>query len=121
MKSNHCYTKHKNCAGSFCSLEIDRLVPQWAKLFKRLKSGILDDYRCSDESEDNTPGMQVTIGFTPATDDRDCYWDYQTGDNSYTGGAYGHANWAVVDLHRRSNSRELAKDCADQIADCLAN
>jgi hypothetical protein len=23
-------------------------------------------------------------------------WNYQTGDNSYTGGAYGLANWAVV-------------------------
>jgi hypothetical protein len=120
MKTQHCYTKHKHCESSFCSLEIDRLVPEWTKLLKSLKGDISDDYRCSDDPDDNTPGMQVTIGFTPSTDDKDCSWHYQTGDNSYTGGAYGHVNWAVIYLYRRSNCRELAKDAADQIAESVS-
>lgn len=96
------------------------MVPQWARLFKALKADISDDYRASDDEEDSLPGMCVTIGFTPENDDKSASWSYQTGDNSYTGGAYGHPHWAVVSLYRRSNSRELAEDCANQIADLVS-
>jgi hypothetical protein len=99
--------------------QLDELTPQWTKLFKALKSDIGDDYRCSDDPDDNTPGMCVTIGFTPETEDKDCSWGYQTGDNSYTGGAYGHPHWAVVYLYRRSKSAELAEDAASQLADLV--
>lgn len=95
--------------------QIAECVPQWTRLFKALKQDIGDDYRAS-EDEDK-PGMCVTIGFTPANDERDASWSYQTGDNSYTGGAYGHPHWAVVSLYRRSNSRVLALECAEQIAE----
>lgn len=44
-------------------------------------------------------------------------WSYQTGDNSYTGGAYGHPFWGVVSLYRRSNSAALADDIREQLAD----
>ena len=101
--------------------QIDGLVPTWTKLLKELKQNIGDDYRASDDPEDDKPGMQVTIGFTPETEDKDCSWSYQTGDNSYTGGAYGHHHWAVISLYRRSSCKELAADAADQIAEsCLA-
>ena len=99
--------------------QIKPLVSQWTKLFKALKQDIDDDYRASDDPDDNTPGMQVTIGFTPETEECDCSWSYQTGDNSYTGGAYFHPHWAVVSLYRRSNSRQLAEDCADQITELV--
>lgn len=101
--------------------EIDRLVPQWTRLFKSLKGQIGDEYRASDDPDDNTPGMCVTIGFTPTSEDKDCSWSYQTGDNSYSGGAYSHAHWAVISLYRRSNSRELAKQAADEIAESVAS
>ena len=39
----------------------------------------------------------------------------QTGDNSYTGAAYGFRHWGVTDLYRRSNCRELAKELIEQI------
>ena len=99
--------------------QIDSLIPQWTRLLKELKKEIADDYRASDDPDDDKPGMCVTIGFTPADDEteKDCSWSYQTGDNSFTGGAYGHPHWGVIYLYRRSNSRELAKDAADQIAD----
>ena len=94
-------------------------IPQWARLLKSLKQTIGDDYRASEDED--TPGMCVTIGFTPGSEDKLCAWSYQTGDNSYTGGAYGHPHWAVVSLYRRSNSRQLAEDCADQIAELCAD
>ena len=105
--------------------QIDGLVPEWTELFKALKKHIGDEYRARDD--DTLPGMCVTIGFTPAADDtagnitvhKPARWNYQTGDNSYTGGAYGHPHWAVVSLYRRSNCRELAEDCANQIADLV--
>lgn len=120
MKTTHCYTKHKHCYGSYCSLEINRLVPTWERLFKSLKGDIGDDYRCSDDPDDTMSGMTVTIGFTPSTDDKGFSWHYQTGDNSYSGGAYGHSHWAVISLYRRSNSRELAKQAADEIAESVS-
>lgn len=95
--------------------QIAALVPQWTRLFIALKKDIGDDYRASEDED--TPSMCVTIGFTPASGDKDASWSYQTGDNSYTGGAYGHPHWAVVSLYRRSNSRNLAEECADQIAE----
>ncbi len=80
-----------------------------------MKPDIADDYRCSDDPSDNTPGMCVTVGATPQADGV-LSWSYQTGDNSFTGGAYGHPYWGVVSLYRRSNSGELAHDAAEQIA-----
>lgn len=123
MKTQHCKRNHKTCKTlDFCAVEIDKLVPEWTRLFKSLKPDIADDYRCSDEPDDNTPGMQVTIGFTPSDParERGCQWQYQTGDNSFSGGAYGHSYWAVICLYRRANCRELAKECAEQIAESVS-
>ena len=82
-------------------------------LLVALKSEIHDDYRATDDPDDNVPGMCVTIGSDPETGD----WSYQIGDNSFTGGAYGYPDWAVTYLHRRSNSTELARDVVDQLAE----
>lgn len=97
--------------------QITPMVHEWTALFKALKADIRDEYRASEDED--TPGMCVTIGFTPDSEDCEASWSYQTGDNSFTGGAYGHAHWAVVSLYRRSNSKELAEECADQIAETL--
>jgi hypothetical protein len=89
---------------------------EWERLLKSLKGDIGDDYRASED--DDKPGMQVTFGLT-VNDDGSLSWNYQTGDNSYTGGAYGHPAWAVVSLYRRSNCKELAADAMDQALDQL--
>lgn len=81
-------------------------------LLVSLKSDIGDDYRSENSEDDGPPSMDVTIGWTPSTG----AWSYQTGDNSFTGGAYGHPHWAVITLCRRSNSTDLAKDVIDQLA-----
>ena len=82
--------------------------------FVALKKTIHDDYRAGGCEEDTAPSMDVTIGAT--CEDCDA-WSYQTGDNSFTGGAYGYPHWAVVTLHRRSSSRELADEVLNQLAD----
>lgn len=87
-----------------------------ASLLKSLKPYIGDEYRCTDDPDDTTPGMLVTIGASP-----DGSWHYQTGDNSYSGGAYSHAYWGLVYLHRRTNCREAAKDAIEEIAEGMAS
>ena len=91
-------------------------IKELALLVRALKPTILDDYRSAyADPGDTAPSMDLTIGWTPETRD----WDYQTGDNSYSGGAYGHPYWAVTVIHRRSNSRGVARDLQDQLCDQL--
>ncbi len=88
------------------------------KLLKMLKRDIGDEYRACEDDE--TPGMQVTVGATPDDEGR-LNWSYQTGDNSYTGGAYSHRHWGVIYLYRRSNSAVLAHAAVDEIAESIAS
>lgn len=71
---------------------------------KHIKKYIGDDYRAFEY--DDKPGICVTIGCNLETGE----WDYQTGDNSYTGAAYSYQNWGVGYLYRNSNCREVAKE-----------
>lgn len=86
-------------------------IEELACLIRAIKSDICDDYK---EEEDDTPSICLTIGAS-----YDESWDYQTGDNSYSGGAYGHPFWGVGYVTRDCNSRELAKeiieDCRSQV------
>ena len=63
------------------------------------------------DEEDTVPGIDPTIGWDPGTGD----WGWQTGDNSYTGGAYGYPIWAVTRVHRRTDSRATARDLRQQL------
>jgi len=89
-------------------------IKELRPLFVELKKYIGDDNRASDDTDDNTPAMSVTIGANEKGE-----WSYQTGDNSYTGGAYGFPHWAVVTLERRSNSTELARDVQSQLSNLM--
>lgn len=96
-----------------------RLEAEITKLLKALKHDVCDEYRCTDDSNDNTPGMLVTVGATP-DEDGNLSWSYQTGDNSYTGGAYGHRNWGIGYLYRRSNCKKVASDIVNEIAEAIS-
>jgi len=89
-----------------------RLIREISALLVSLKREIGDEYRCSDDSDDDRPGMCVTVG----TNDMES-WSYQTGDNSYTGACYHTRNWGVIYLYRTSNSRELAEQAVDEMAE----
>ena len=88
-------------------------IREVSALLRELKKHIGDECRASDDSEDTTPGMAITIGINPD----DGSWSYQTGDNSYTGGAYGYQYWGVGSLYRRTNTRQLARELIDDAAD----
>lgn len=87
-------------------------IKELSALFVALKPQICDDYRAfeCEDGGDTLPSMQVTVGWS-----EDGSWDYQTGDNSFSGAAYHHRHWAVIALYRRSNTRELARDCVEQL------
>lgn len=84
---------------------------QMVALIKGLKPTIGDDYRGNGCEGSKTPSMDVTIGADVNG------WSYQTGDNSFTGGAYGYRQWATVTIDRRSNSRMVAEDIISQLMD----
>lgn len=65
-----------------------------------------------------TKGLHITLGITPSEDGLS--WDYQTGDNSFTGGAYGHPHWVLLYLMGRSNCKELSKEAVEQLKELLA-
>lgn len=98
--------------------EYKKLVREVTRLLKALKPDIGDEYRAFED--DDKPGMCVTIGATPC-EDGSLSWSYQTGDNSYTGGAYGHRHWGVIYLYRQSRSQELAESAVDEIAESIAS
>ena len=78
-----------------------------ACLVRGVRKGISPEFRAFEG--DDTPGTQLTVGAN-----RDG-WNYQTGDNSYTGGAYGYKVWAVIGVYRDTNSFEAADDLIRQL------
>lgn len=90
-------------------------INELRRLFIALKQDIGDDYRCTLDDGRCPPSMDVTVGWEP----EDGSWNYQTGDNSYTGGAYGYRHWAVVYLDRRSNSTEMAREVREQLMELV--
>lgn len=65
----------------------------------------------------DTHGLMLTIGVTLDENRELVSWHYQTGDNSYTGGAYGHAHWLVTYLAHTDNAHEIVNDLIDQLND----
>lgn len=84
-------------------------------LLRELKTQISDEYRASDDPNDDTPAMSVTL----ATTDGKAF-TYQTGDNSFSGACYGHAHWHTLTLTRRCRSTELAREAVSELRECVA-
>jgi hypothetical protein len=62
---------------------------------------------------DDKPGIDLTIGVDTTTGE----WSYQTGDNSFSGGAYGYRDWGITRVYRATNSRGCARDLINQVAE----
>jgi len=96
-------------------------VRDLSALVRAVKRTIADDYRA--DEYDTVPGISLTIGWCAVSQwSGGVYvnagdWSYQTGDNSYTGGAYGYPHWGVVSVYRRSDSRAVARDIRNQLED----
>jgi hypothetical protein len=92
------------------------LAAEFAPLIDALIPEIGDDYRSTgQEPGDETPAMDLTIGA-----DESGAWSYQTGDNSFTGGAYGSPFWGVTTLYRDSKAGDVAEALAEQIVEQIA-
>ncbi|MCP3665728.1 MAG: hypothetical protein GY696_25075 [Gammaproteobacteria bacterium] len=55
---------------------------------------------------DDIPCLQVTIGVS----DDGKTWGYQTGDNSYTGGAYGFPHWGVTYVYPGTTADDILSE-----------
>lgn len=91
-------------------------IKEIATLVRHVKSFVPKDDPDYIAEYDDEPGIDLTIGVDVETGD----WSYQSGDNSYTGGAYGYRDWGVTRVYRSSNSRNVARDLLDQVADAAA-
>ena len=84
-------------------------IKELAALLVHLKKAIDDDFRASGCEDSDIACIDVTIGADETG------WSYQTGDNSFTGGAYHYKHWGVGILGRNSNCRQLAKELLNKI------
>jgi hypothetical protein len=94
---------------------IEQMFKEIKQFLEKNLSSLLADFEYVENliSEDELPYseemefLQFTIGYTI---ENDCVvtWHYQTGDNSYSGGAYGHQNpWLVTVLVPDDNPQEV--------------
>lgn len=93
---------------------LEKIRPEIETLVRELLPTIADDYRAPDDDGDD-PSMQLTIGA-----DASGGWNYQTGDNSFTGGAYGFQDWGVTTIGRDSDPAEVADDLLRQLDEAIA-
>jgi hypothetical protein len=88
---------------------------EMVSLVTNLIPDISGDFRAPGCEDDDVPSMQLTVG--AQSDNEREGWSFQTGDNSYTGGAYSFPFWAVVTLDNDSNPEDVANDIMRQLID----
>lgn len=100
---------------------IPSLRREFCELLKSIKKSTdwktleADHKNSLDYDPDSAAYLDVTIGCTFDFSEPAISWNYQTGDNSYTGGAYGHPEWFTASLTKRSNCKEIADDLINEI------
>jgi hypothetical protein len=72
---------------------------------------------CADLDSGEEPEYTLTF----STNDNEDHWGYQSGDNSFTGGAYGLPHWAVIYFNEDLKTDELIEDIFSQWADLINN
>jgi hypothetical protein len=65
---------------------------------------------------DGPEGLDLTVSTNGESRER---WGWQTGDNSFTGGAYSYRNWAVVTIFKRSDATAIAHDIRRQLSESV--
>ena len=61
--------------------------------------------------DDETPGILLTVGWDPDNGN----WDWQSGNNTYHGNAYGFPIWAVVDVRADTDTRDVVENILLQL------
>jgi hypothetical protein len=72
----------------------------------------LDEWKSwlSEDTDTDEGWTQLTIGY----DDQTELWGYQTGDNSFTGAAYGFQAWLVVNFSRECMAEEIMERLCEE-------
>ena len=65
--------------------------------------------------EDSAPWQDLTVGMNTRGE-----WSWQTGDNSFTGAAYGYPHWAVVSIGLHPSDLDM-EDTYEEIVSQLAD
>lgn len=93
--------------------DYDRLEDNLTALVTALIPTIRDEYRAYDDCDDDSePSMLLTVGADDAL-----AFGWQTGDNSFTGGAYGFPLWGIGSVYRDSDPAGVAREIVDEIAE----
>ena len=85
------------------------------ELAKRIKRYVLENPDLFWNVETEQSECQLTVGCDGVSTD----FGYQTGDNSYSGGAYSYPHWAIVTITNHSNIEEVSKDLINQFYDLI--
>jgi hypothetical protein len=72
----------------------------------------------ADECKD--ADCEYCLELTVAVDECGTHWNYQTGDNSYSGGAYGLPHWATFTVTDECTVAYVYESIRDQLNDLLA-
>lgn len=85
-------------------------------------SRLENNFYSNDEHEDSEMDT-LTIGTNFEINEftNKCEWGFQTGDNSYSGGAYAYRHWAVIEYDLNSDPDELTDNLIDQLYEHLIN
>ncbi len=100
---------------------IERMAHEVGELLIALRSDVHCDSRASDDPDDDRPAMCVTISLCPEHAEN---WNYQTGDNSYTGACYGDPYWGVGDVAREDSDADCKQEATrmvEEIREQIAN
>ena len=88
----------------------------------RLVSVIQAEYINHYRDDEDIDYLQLTVGSHDETThpqyrdvDTEIDWGFQTGDNSYTGGAYGFPNWAVAYIDDEVEISSVVDDIIDEL------
>lgn len=76
-------------------------IEDLARIILSIKPDIEDSFK---DEEDDEPFIELTIGCGPTG------WNYQTGDNSYSGAAYHYPYWGVGRVTRGCDCAALAAE-----------
>jgi len=87
-------------------------IDNWRDTATEIESEALNDYPDTQE--------YIGLGLTIACSENGNSWNFQTGDNSYTGGVYGLPHWAVTSIQPDSDPLEVYEDVIDQLEELLS-
>ena len=76
---------------------------------EQLRQLVINVIGILEEAQDSE--VDLTVGWSP----EDNSWGWQTGDNSFTGGAYSHPLWAILTITHETEVNDTVDDIITQL------